>query len=93
MANYEVYKENARIKRQQKREAELPKKKPDTDLKEQNKQCKNCKYHYKDGFYEFCDYVSWHGELRDRGEGPGKCGSFLPKETKAKRKKNAYIWR
>lgn len=100
MEKYEVYKENARIRRQEKREAAKstnpPKKKLsklDAYIKEQSKQCKDCKYHYKDGEYEFCDYVTWHGRLRDKGEGPGKCGSYTPEETKVKRKRNAYVWR
>lgn len=96
-AKYDLYRENARAKEKAKEKPPKPPKKKlsklDTYIKEQSKQCKNCKYHYKDGDYEFCDYVSWHGQLRDKGEGAGQCRSFLPKETKIKKKKTAYVWR
>lgn len=98
LANYAKYKETERIKRQERRAAAPKPPKPpiselDAYIKQQSKQCKTCKYHYKDGEYEFCDFVTWSGQLRDRGEGPGQCGSFTPKETKVKRKRNAYVWR
>lgn len=55
----------------------------------QMKQCRNCEYLCKDGLYEFCDFLSWEGRLRDRGEGDGKCGSFLPKGTKTASERKA----
>ena len=51
------------------------------------KQCKRCYYckiaHNMNFWY--CDYVSWEGKLRDKGEGPGKCGSFKPRKKLTKR--------
>lgn len=98
MAKYDFYKANARAReKERKASAQKPAKPPvselDANIKKQAKQCKTCKYHYKDCGYEFCDYVTWHGRLRDRGEGAGKCGSYAPKETNVKRKRDAYLWR
>jgi hypothetical protein len=61
----------------------------DQNRKIQMVQCKTCDYRCRDGSLEFCDYVSWEGELRDRGEGPGKCGSYLPKGTKTAAERKA----
>lgn len=53
-------------------------------------QCRFCKYRMHDtsGRQTLgCDYVSYEGKLRDRGNGVGDCRSFVPRasETKAER--------
>ncbi len=60
----------------QKRDAELNHKN-----EKQMKQCRKCHYYSKNynTKLEYCDFVSWEGKLRDRGEGAGKCGSFKSK--------------
>lgn len=59
----------------------------------QRKQCQKCKYQLRQGangklYCIGCDYVSWEKHSRDKGEGPGKCGSFVPltKEAEAERR-------
>lgn len=66
----------------QKRDAELNRK-----SEEQMKQCQKCHYYSKNynAKLEYCDFVSWEGKLRDRGEGAGKCGSFQPKRKLTKK--------
>ena len=90
LANLETYKENAKVKatlKQQEKKPTVRRKEADTVYQLQSKQCRKCQYRCKDGGLEFCDYFTFTGMLRDRGEGPGKCGSFLPKgnEDKANR--------
>lgn len=59
----------------------------------QRQQCRKCKYQLRQGSNNQmhcigCDYISWEGHSRDKGEGPGKCGSFVPlnKAAEAERK-------
>lgn len=66
----------AEMEAQRKRDAEL-----NARNAEQMKQCRQCHYYTKEYnvILEYCDFVSWEGKLRDRGEGIGKCGSFKPR--------------
>lgn len=59
--------------------------------KQRKLQCRFCKYRLRCGtngtITAGCDYVSWEGHSRDKGNGPGDCRSFAPEseETKAER--------
>ena len=61
----------------------------DARTEKQLKQCLECYYcARKNGnMQQYCDFVSWEGKLRDRGEGPGKCGSFRPRKKLTKRER------
>ena len=66
----------AEMKEREKADAEL-----NARIEKQMKQCRKCHYYTKtpNTKAEYCDFISWEGKLRDRGEGAGKCGSFKPK--------------
>lgn len=82
MAAFAKPEKNPKLELQKAQDKEL-----DARIAKQNKQCRKCDYCYKDGSIAFCDYISHEGHSRDRGEGPGKCGSFKPRRkwTKAER--------
>ena len=47
-------------------------------------QCCRCEYAYRAhpaAPAQFCDFVSWRGRLRNRGDGPGDCRDFAPVGT------------
>ncbi len=55
----------------------------------QREQCRKCKYQLQQGsnnkmYCIGCDYISWKKHSRDKGEGPGKCGSFEPLDKAAR---------
>lgn len=64
-------------------------------IREQRRQCNSCRWRMYDAASRRtvgCDFLLKNGHMRDRGEGPGKCGSFEPfkqKESKAERVKRA----
>lgn len=50
-------------------------------IREQRKQCQSCRWRMYDAASRRtvgCDFLLKNGHMRDRGEGPGKCGSFAP---------------
>jgi len=65
------------IKAREQADAEL-----DAERDKAYKQCQHCYYCTVPRNMNFwhCDFVSWEGKLRDKGEGTGKCGSFKPKK-------------
>lgn len=72
------------IKAREQADAEL-----DARRAESYKQCQYCHYCTvpRNMDFWYCDFVSWEGTVRDRGEGPGKCGSFRPKKKLTKRER------
>lgn len=58
----------------------------DAKNREQLKQCKHCTYSCFIGGNLFCDYVSYAGHSRTKGEGPGDCRSFHEKNDEATKK-------
>ena len=86
----------AAAKQTEKREFLEEHRKADAELDaksaKQRKQCVKCKYQLRQGSNNVmycigCDYISWEKHSRDKGDGPGKCGSFVPltKETRVER--------
>lgn len=62
-------------------------------IREQRKQCKNCRFRLMSGDRRYiigCDHLFLTGKFRDKGEGPGKCGSFEPIKN-LKEGSNAYV--
>lgn len=61
--------------------------KTDTDIKIQTEQCRSCAYKWDTAWYKaggpFCDHLGITGKRRDKGEGPGKCGSYKRRESDA----------
>lgn len=62
--------------------------------KQIKKQCQFCKYQLRQGGNcenrcIGCDHVSHTGKLRDRGNGPGDCRSFVPLTTETKEERIA----
>lgn len=57
-------------------------------VEKQMKQCAKCYYcaHVNGTLQKYCDFLSWEGHLRDKGEGPGKCGSFKHRKKLTKEK-------
>lgn len=62
-------------------------------VREQKKQCKNCRWRMYDtpnNRVLGCEYLLRNGHMRDRGEGPGKCGSFEPIKN-LKERSSVYV--
>lgn len=60
--------------------------------KQIKKQCQFCQYRWYDFANEItkgCDFVSHTGKLRDRGNGPGDCRSFVPLATETQEERMA----
>lgn len=52
-------------------------------VRAQNAQCRDCRWRMLSANFKLvvgCDYCNKTGRLRDRGEGPGRCGSFEPQK-------------
>ena len=70
----------AAAKEQRKRDAELDAR----SAQQIELQCCRCEYAYRAhpaAPAQFCDFVSWRGRLRNRGDGPGDCRDFVPVGT------------
>lgn len=67
----------------------------DARIEKQMKQCVGCKYctHTNGTLRKYCDFVSWEGKLRDKGEGPGKCGSFKPRKELTKKEQVERVFK
>ena len=60
----------------------------------QRKQCEKCFYYaHHDGHTRFCHYCIHTGELRDKGNGPGDCRSFLKRRRMTKSERMAFVRR
>lgn len=58
-------------------------------MSEQRRQCKSCRWRLTNSDRRCvigCDFLSKNGHMRDRGEGPGKCGSYEQKKDGRRKK-------